>query len=82
MAVRDYCWGSVIRGHHVCKVIWMLEFDEILQCEQERPNPEDSNAFSVMKNDTIVGHVPHEKSHVVWYFIKHDGVVTCQVTDQ
>ena len=34
------------------------------------------------KGDTIVGHIPHEKSRVVWYFIEHDRVVTCQVTDQ
>ena len=34
------------------------------------------------KGHTIVGHIPHEKSRVVWYFIEHDRVVTCQVTDQ
>ena len=50
----------------------MSELNEILQCEQERQNPEDSYAVSVMKDDTIVGHVPHEISRVVWYFIKHD----------
>ena len=30
---------------------------------------------------TIVGYIPHEKSHVVWYFTEHNEVVTCQVTD-
>ena len=39
-------------------------------------------AVSIMKGDTIVEHVPHEKSHVPWYFIRPDGAVTCQVTDQ
>ena len=39
-------------------------------------------AVSIMKGDVIVGHVPHEKSHMLWYLIKHDGAVTCQVTDQ
>ena len=34
-----------------------------------------------MKDDTVVGHVLHEKSHIVWYFIKHDGIVNCQVTE-
>ena len=24
--------------------------------------------------ETIFGHVPHEKSWVVWYFTEHDGV--------
>ena len=35
MAVRDYCWGSVIRGHHIYKTIWTPEIGEILRCEQE-----------------------------------------------
>ena len=81
MAVRDYCWVRVICGHHVYKAIWMPEIGKILQCKQERGNPEDSYTVSVMKDDTIVGYVPHEKSHVMQYFIEHDGVVTCQVAD-
>ena len=55
---------------------------KILQCEQERDNPEDLYTVSIMKGDTIVGHFPCEKSLVVWYLIKHDGVITCHVTDQ
>ena len=55
---------------------------EILHCEQETGNTEDSYAVSVVKGDTIVGHVPCEKSHVVWHFIEHNGIVNCQVTAQ
>ena len=64
MTVRDYCWESMIHGHHIYKAIWMPEIGEILQCEQERGNPENSYAVSMTKDDTIVGHVPHEESHV------------------
>ena len=60
----------------------MLETGEILQCKQKRGNPEDLYTVSVMKGDIIVGHIPCEKSRVVWYFIEHNGIVTCQVTDQ
>ena len=60
----------------------MPEIGEILQCKQGRGNLQGLYAVSVMKGDTIVGHVPHEKSYVVWHFIKRDVVVTCQVTDQ
>ena len=60
----------------------MPERGKILQCKQERGNLKDLYTFIVMKGDTVVGHVLHEKSHVVWYFIERDGVVTCQVTDQ
>ena len=42
MAVRDYCWESVIRGHHVYKTIWTP------CCEQETGNTEDSYAVSVV----------------------------------
>ena len=48
----------------------------------ERGNLEELYTVSVMEGDTIVGHVPNEKSHVVWYFIEYDGVVICQVIDQ
>ena len=81
MAVQEYSWESVIRGHHVYKAIWMPEIGEILKCKQERGNPEDLYGVSVLKDDTIVGHVPHEKSRVVWYFLEYDGTVTCQIID-
>ena len=48
----------------------------------ESDNLEELHTVSVMKGDTIVGHVPSEKSHVVWYFIEYDGVVIYQVIDQ
>ena len=48
----------------------------------ERANLEELYTVSVMKGDTIVGHVPNEKSHVVWYFIECDGVVICQLINQ
>ena len=82
MAVREYNWESIIRGHHVYKAIWMPEIGEILECKQERGNPEDLYAISITKDDTIIGHVPREKLRVVWYFLEHDGTVTCQVIDR
>ena len=41
MAVRDHTWESIIQGHHVYKTIWTSEIGEILECQQERGNPED-----------------------------------------
>ena len=72
--------GDGDRGHHIYKEIWMLLINEILSCSQEHGNSEDYFAVSVIKDGDIVGHVPHEISHVVWYFIEHDGIVDCQVT--
>ena len=82
MATRDYCWQSVICGHHVYKAFWTPAIGETLCCEQERNNLEDPYAVSVMKDDIIVGHIPCKKSHIVWYFIEHDGIVNCQITAQ
>ena len=44
LAVREYCSKSVIRGHHICETIRTPEIIEILCCEQERSNHEDSYA--------------------------------------
>ena len=79
MATADHRWESVVRGHHVYKAIWTPEIGEILECKQERDNPKDLCAVSVIEDDTIVGHVPRKKSCVVWYFF---GAVTCEVTDR
>ena len=48
MAVRDYCCEGIIRGHHVYKTIWTPEIFEILRCEQETGNSEDSYAISIV----------------------------------
>ena len=42
MAVREYCWKSVIPI-----TIWMSEISEILHCEQGKINHEDSYVVSV-----------------------------------
>ena len=43
--------------------------------------PVQTSSSHARLDETIVGHVPHEKSHVVLYFTEHDGIVTCQVTN-
>ena len=39
------------------------------------------NAITAMKDDDIVGHVPHELFRVLYYFLKHSGEVSCVITD-
>ena len=55
-------WDSVILGHHVYKDIWTPFVGEILNVQQEVHNVEDHFAVAVVKNKTIVGHVPCEVS--------------------
>ena len=77
-------WNSVVHGHHMYKHIWTPFVDEILRVEQEDDNPEDCFAVCIVKGstggDNIVGHVPREVSHLVWYFIKLSGSVVCEIT--
>ena len=52
--------------------------------EQEDNNPEDCFAVCMVIGSTggvsIIGHVPQEVSHLVWYFIEHGGSVLCEIT--
>ena len=68
---------SVIHGLHVYKAIWTPFVGETLRVEQEAHNPEDRFA---VKAGAIVSHVPREISSIVWYFMEHDGIVSCEVT--
>ena len=54
---------------------------KILQCKKERGNLNDSYAVSIMKDDTIVGHIPLK--NCVWCgILLKVRVVTSQVTNQ
>ena len=33
-----------------------------------------------MKDGAIVGHIPRELSRSYWYFIRHGGTISCEVT--
>ena len=43
-------------------------------------NNYDDHAVSVVKAETIVGHVPREMSCTSWHFIMHGGSVGCEIT--
>ena len=43
-------------------------------------NDYDDHAMSVVKAETIVGHVPREMSRTFWQFIGHGGSVGCEIT--
>jgi len=68
---------SVIGGHHIYRDIWSPFTGEILRVEKEAHNTADHFAVAVVKDETVVGYVPHEVSHIVWCFIEHNGTVTC-----
>ena len=74
-AMDSLHWDSVIHGHHVYKEIWTAFVGEVLRVEQETHNAQDCFTVTIVKDNTIVGHVPCEVSHLVWHFIEHDGII-------
>ena len=79
MSTRCFNWESVVRGHHIYKDIWTPLIGEILFCDREEDNSEDSFAISVIKDGNIVGHAPREESRIVWYFIEHGVSIDCRI---
>ena len=50
--------SSVVRGHHVYKNVWTPSIGERLQLRRQDDNNYDNHAMSIVKAETIVGHVP------------------------
>ena len=44
--------------------------------EQEDHN---HDTVAILKSGEIVSHVPHEIAQIIWYFIEHNGTVSCKI---
>ena len=55
--------SSSVRGYHVYHDIWTAVVGEELPCAREATNTKDRYAVGVLKDDTIVGHLPKNISH-------------------
>ncbi len=71
---------SCVRGFHVYKDVWNPQIGEQLLTKQENGNPEDSFAVGVIKDDTVIGHVPRELSRIFWHFIQRGGYISCEIS--
>ena len=71
---------SVVRGHHVYKSVWTPIVGERLPVLREPDNPHDNRAVAVYLDGNIVGHVPRELSKIFWFYLKHGGKITCEIT--
>ena len=59
-AMESSCsWSSssVVRGHHVYKNVWTPSIGKRLQLRRQDDNDYDDHAVSIVKAETIVGHV-------------------------
>ena len=70
-----YLHGSVVRGRHIYKRVWSPIIGEVLELLREEESEHDRFAVCLLKPGAVtVGHVPHELSCKIWYFLIHGWV--------
>ena len=57
---RHFLLMQLVRGYHVYKDIWAAVVGEELPCKREGGNKVDLFAVTVLRDETIVGHVAEE----------------------
>lgn len=64
--------------HYYMKRCWILTIGEQFETFPEEDNNSDRHAVAVttLNSQEVVGHLPREISAVVWYFLKHKGMIT------
>ena len=63
---------SYIRGYLAYIGLWTPTIGEVLLVKPEPTNEKDSNAVAVLKEDSIVGHVPRNLSPRLFHFLRRD----------
>ena len=51
-----------------------------VECQRECGNAADTNAISVIREGTVIGHLPRKTSRMCTLFIRRGGVIHCRVT--
>lgn len=62
------------------KSIWTPFIGEVLRVEVEVSNREDQYAVAILKDNNTVGHVPHELSRTLYFFLRRGGSIECSIT--
>ena len=61
---------SCVRGYHIYQELWEAAVGEDLECQRESGNTADAYAVSVLREGTIIGHLPRKISRVCTLFIR------------
>ena len=59
-----------VHGYHIYKSIWTAVVGEQLNCVREPLNVQDRFAVAVIKDGTVVGHLPQKVSRICSLFIR------------
>ena len=70
--LASFEFQSFVRGYHVYKSIWDPMNGEVLRLAREPDNCQDKLAVAVMKEDSVVGHIPHHLAPIVSAFLKRN----------
>lgn len=73
------CLESVIRGRHVYKCAWSPRVREQPVLRHEEDNCHDVRAVTIIKDNTVVGHMPFETAKTIWFFLRWGGSGVCEV---
>ena len=68
---------SFITGFHVYKKFWEPVQGESLTVENEPCNVEDHFAVAVKRDDEIIGHLPRDDRHLIFFFLQEDVIGKC-----
>ena len=71
---------SFITGFHVYKKFWEPEQGESLTLENEPRNIQDQFAVAVKKGEKIIGHLPRDDRHLIYFFLQEDITGKCIAT--
>ena len=69
-----------VRGYHVYQTIWLAAIGEQLTCTREPGHPTDRYAVAVIKDSTIIGHLPKKISKICSLFLRRGGSIQCTVS--
>ena len=72
--------NSCVRGYHIYMSIWDAVIGEELPCRRDTGNERDRYAVAVMKDGTIIGHLPRKISRPCLLFLRRGNSITCHVT--
>jgi hypothetical protein len=69
-----------VRGYHVYQTTWAAAVGEHLVCGREPTNAADRYAVAVVKDGSVIGHLPRKVSKVCSLFLRRGGSLHCIVT--
>jgi len=67
-------------GFHIYCAVWNPTVGEVLPCRRELTNVTEFYALAMSDSGSIVGHLPRKYSKIFSLFIRHGGIISCEIT--